>query len=414
MFYGNEYPIEWNFFILNWEYSLCQMAESEKGIGMTPLAEAARNKLMLGLFLPIQSGGWSPSTTPRGTDWSFDYNAALTQRCEALGFDLVFGQAQWMGSQGYGGKTKYRSETLDAFVVAAGLCALTKRIIVISTLHILYGPLHPLHVAKFGATVDHIGKGRWGLNVVTGFAPDEFTMFGMEPIPHDQRYRIAAEFTEALETLWRSKSDVTLEGLGWKLKNAYAGPNPVNGRPIMVCAATSPAGLDYAGKHADLVFITSPAGAEIEAALKALPEHNATVKGFAAKYGRQVRTIINPLIICRETEKEARAEYDRIVAGEDKEAVDRLFGRFQSASADSWRGHARDQRVVGGNIQIVGTPQQVAERCVQLQKAGCDGIQICFFDFAPELEFFGERVLPLLKQAGLRAPDVQTAQRASA
>jgi len=383
---------------------------------MTPLAEAARNKLMLGLFLPIQSGGWSPSTTPRGTDWSFDYNAALTRRCEALGFDLVFGQAQWMGAQGYGGKTKYRSQSLDAFIVAAGLCAITKRLIVISTLHILYGPLHPLHVAKFGATLDHMAKGRWGLNVVTGFAPDEFTMFGMDAIEHDRRYAMAAEFTEAMDQLWRSDTNVSSQGPTWKMKDAFVSPRPVNGRPIMVSAATSPAGLDYAGKYADLVFITSPAGAEIDAALRALPEHNARVKDFAKKHGRKVRTIINPLIICRETEKEARAAYDQIVAGEDTQAVDKLFSRLQSANADSWKGHARDQRVAGGNIQIVGNPQQVAERCVALQQAGCDGIQICFFDFAPELEFFGQRVLPLLKQSGLRAPDNTTgkAQRISA
>jgi FMNH2-dependent dimethyl sulfone monooxygenase len=34
--------------------------------------------------------------------------------------------------------------------------------------------------------------------------------------------------------------------------------------------------------------------------------------------------------------------------------------------------------------------------------AGCDGVQIAFFDFAPDLEFFGREVLPLMKQAGLR------------
>jgi FMNH2-dependent dimethyl sulfone monooxygenase len=37
-----------------------------------------------------------------------------------------------------------------------------------------------------------------------------------------------------------------------------------------------------------------------------------------------------------------------------------------------------------------------------LKKAGCDGVQLSFFDFAPDLEFFGERVLPLLCDAGLR------------
>jgi FMNH2-dependent dimethyl sulfone monooxygenase len=225
---------------------------------------------------------------------------------------------------------------------------------------------------------------------------------------------MAAEFTEALETLWRSNANISSQGPTWKMQDAFVSPRPVNGRPIMVSAASSPAGLDYAGKYADLVFITSPAGADIDAALAALPAHNATVKSFARKHGRDVRTIINPLIVCRETEKEARAVYDSIVAQEDGEAVDRLFGRFQSASADSWKGHGRGQRVAGGNIQIVGTPQQVAERCVALQKAGCDGIQICFFDFAPELEFFGQRVLPLLKQAGLRAPEASHDRRASA
>jgi FMNH2-dependent dimethyl sulfone monooxygenase len=375
------------------------------GETMSPLQRATRNPMMLGLFLPIQSGGWSPSSLARGTDWSFDYNADLTKRCEAIGFDLVFGQAQWLGATGYGGATQYRAESLDAFIVAAGLAAVTDRIIIISTLHILYGPLHPLHVAKFGATIDHMAKGRWGLNVVTGFAPDEFTMFGMEAIEHDQRYAMAAEFTDDLKALWHSTSDITIDGRNWKLQDAFVSPRPAYGRPIIVSAASSSAGLDYAGKYADLVFITSPAGAEINAALAALPAHTAKVKGFARKHGRSVKTLINPLIVCRETEREARQFYDRIVAAEDGPAVDKLFGRFQSANADSWRGHARGQRVAGGNIQMIGSPEQIVEQLVALHKTGCDGVQICFFDFAPELEFFAERVLPLMQQAGLRAPE---------
>jgi FMNH2-dependent dimethyl sulfone monooxygenase len=37
-----------------------------------------------------------------------------------------------------------------------------------------------------------------------------------------------------------------------------------------------------------------------------------------------------------------------------------------------------------------------------LKQVGIDGIQLSFYDFKPDLAFFGERVLPLLKQAGLR------------
>ena len=65
-----------------------------------------RQPLILGLFLPVQSGGWSASLLPRTTDWTFDYNAALTRRAEELGFDLVFGLAQWASKGGYGGDSK--------------------------------------------------------------------------------------------------------------------------------------------------------------------------------------------------------------------------------------------------------------------------------------------------------------------
>ena len=53
-------------------------------------------------------------------------------------------------------------------------------------------------------------------------------------------------------------------------------------------------------------------------------------------------------------------------------------------------------------MQIVGSPAQIVERLFELKKAGCDGIQLTFFDFAKDLEFFGTEVVPLMKQAGLR------------
>ena len=43
------------------------------------------------------------------------------------------------------------------------------------------------------------------------------------------------------------------------------------------------------------------------------------------------------------------------------------------------------------------------DKLIDLKRAGCDGIQVAFFDVAPDLEFFGRAVLPLMKQAGLRS-----------
>jgi FMNH2-dependent dimethyl sulfone monooxygenase len=106
----------------------------------SPLSRVLRQPLILGLFLPVQSGGWSASLLPRTTDWRFDYNAALTKRAEQLGFDLVFGLAQWTSKDGYGGTSKYREDSLDSFIAVAALSPITDCILLISTVHVLFGP----------------------------------------------------------------------------------------------------------------------------------------------------------------------------------------------------------------------------------------------------------------------------------
>ncbi len=371
----------------------------------SPLVRIMKQPFLLGLFLPIQSGGWSPSSLPRSTSWDFDYNARLTQRAEALGFDLAFGLAQWMGKGGTGGEIRFREQSLDPFITATALATITQRIILISTIHVLYGPWHPLYLAKFGATIDHISGGRWGLNVVTGFVPSEARMFGNEQIDHDRRYEMATEFTEMMKALWASPENLTLEGRHWRLMDAFVTPKPRYGRPLLVNATGSPAGIAYAAKHSDLVFITSPGGGHVDAAIAALPKHNTEIKAQAKAFGREVRTIINPMIVCRSTEKEAREYYDSIVAAADVEAIEGFVGRRASGDAKGWRTDLGAYRAVGGNMQIVGSPAQVVEWFLQLKQAGCDGVQLTFFDFAADLDFFGQEVLPLMIQAGLRNHD---------
>jgi dimethylsulfone monooxygenase len=368
----------------------------------SPVARALEEPLLLGLFLPIQAGGWSASTLPRSTDWTFDYNLALVQKAEALGFDLVFALSQWLPKGGYGGV--FNGEALDSFMSLAAMTARTERIILVATSHVLYGPWHPLHFAKFTATLDHISKGRWGINVVTGHRAIEHEMFGWHRIEHDRRYELAAEFLDAVQQLWAQPENFSFapELSSWRLDKAFVTPKPRYGRPLLVNATGSDAGIDFAARYSDIVFITSPAGSEIEGALAALPAHTARVKATAAKHGRKIRTLINPMVICRETEAEARAYHDAIVAHGDEGS----FHRFDS-DAHAWRGNAEQRsqaasRAVGGNISIVGSPQQIADYIVRLHQAGVDGVQLSFFDFQPDLDFFGEHVLPLLREAGLR------------
>ena len=378
------------------------MAQSNRPQGkQSPLDRLLEQPTLLGLFLPTQSGGWTPSPAPRGTDWQFGYNARLTQQAERAGFDLVFALAQWLGAGGWGGEMRYREISIDPLMVTAGLVGMTKHIVLISTVHVLYG-WHPLHLAKFGATLDHMSRGRWGLNLVTGFVADEIRRFGMHQAPHDERYVMAGEFADMMQAFWQSETNVTLNGKYWASQEGFVSPKPLFGRPIMVNAGSSEAGIQYAARHSDLLFITSPAGAALEASLAVLPAHNARIKAAAKKEGRTIRTLINPHVICRDTEAEVREIRDAIVAGEDPGAVNGLLAGFNTGDQSSWRGHARDQRIIGGNLHIFGTPDQVVDAFIALNKAGCDGFQLNFFDFEPDLAYFCETVIPRMREAGLR------------
>jgi FMNH2-dependent dimethyl sulfone monooxygenase len=370
----------------------------------SPLSRALRQPLMLGLFLPLQTGGWSQSTLPRGTDWSFAYNLELTRRAEEWGFDIAFGLSQWLPKGGFGGETGYRENFLDPFVSAVALASATRSILLLGTVHVLYGPWHPLHLAKFLATADHISGGRFGANIVTGYAGNEPAMFGMTRPEHDKRYAMADEFVAICEDLWAGADNLTFHGEHWSLEEAYVSPRPAFGRPILVSASGSPAGFSYAGKHSDIVFVSSPAGEDFDKAIAAMPDHVRSVKDAARAQGREVRVVINPTIVAAPTRDAAEARYRAISDHADLESIRNFTGRHAEGDSRSWLEHSARGRAVGGHLHVVGSPADVADKLARLHETGIDGVQITFYDYLPELEFFGQEVLPLLEKAGLRLP----------
>lgn len=373
----------------------------------SPLSLAAHQPLLLGVFLNLQD--INLSSLPTSNTWTFDYNLDIVKHAEALGFELAFSRTQWLPKGGYDGEA-----SLDAFVALGAMAAVTKSILLISTMHVLYGPLHPLHIAKYGATLDHIAKGRWGINIVTGHRAVGHEMFGWQRIEHDKRYEMAEELFDVVNSLWGETENLTYEGKlsSWKLGNAWVTPKPLYGRPILVNATGSPAGIEFAASYSDIIFITSPGGAHIDSALETLPEHIRIIKAAAKAKGKVIKTVINPVIVARDTNEEAEEYAQRIVGGKPKEDSTATFGNTNPKAWDSdahaWRGR-KDPRNkqglgLGGNIEIIGSPETVVEQLVALHRIGIDGVQLSFYDFKKDLEYFGEKILPLLEKAGLRIP----------
>jgi dimethylsulfone monooxygenase len=54
------------------------------------------------------------------------------------------------------------------------------------------------------------------------------------------------------------------------------------------------------------------------------------------------------------------------------------------------------RRAIGGNIEVTDRREQVVRQFVRLKEAGIDGLQLGFFDFRPDRDHLGARVLPLM------------------
>ena len=57
-----------------------------------------------------------------------------------------------------------------------------------------------------------------------------------------------------------------------------------------------------------------------------------------------------------------------------------------------------------GGLPIIGDPDQVATELAILSEAGLTGIAVSFVNYADELPYFCDEVLPRLERMGLREP----------
>jgi len=315
------------------------------------------------------------------------------------GIDFLVPIGRWIG---YGGETNFHESVLDPTVWAAGLLAETKRIFVFATIHTAFN--HPIVVAKQMATVDQIAKGRAGLNVVAGWNQPEYETFGMElPQDHDARYALAQEWLDVIKKIWSTPGKFDYEGEFFQLQHVEGLPKPYDGMLPILNAGSSLQGREYAARNADCVY-TIVGGTEDGADVVKLVEGMAKVK-----YGRKAGVFTLGHVVCRPTEAEAQ-EYYNDYANEqaDWDAVDNLM-RLQGMHAQSFTPEMLEMfrgRFAGGHgtVPLVGTPDQIADQFEAFANVGFAGMTLGFVNYADELPYFIQEVLPRLEAKGVRLP----------
>ena len=65
-----------------------------------------------------------------------------------------------------------------------------------------------------------------------------------------------------------------------------------------------------------------------------------------------------------------------------------------------------------GGVSLIGTPEQVAEMILRLRSLGYAGSATGWLDFEEGLGEFNEKVMPLLREAGIRRKEISVGGRA--
>jgi len=360
------------------------------------------NALKIGLFGVNCSSGRAATRVPERWSASWTDCLALARMADDAGIDFMLPIGRW---KGYGGDTDMHGETLETVTWATGLLAATRRITVFGTVH---APLfHPIIAAKQCVTADHVGRGRFGLNIVAGWNEGEFEMFGVQQREHEARYDYAQEWIDAIKQAWGPQDDFDFDGVHIKLKRVRAKPKPYGGsRPLIMNAGSSGTGQAFAMRNCDAYFTataSSRQGVEATAAMVA------GVKREAAVLGREIEVFTVGQVTCRPTQKEAEEYYRHaIIDNADWGAVDGMLAikniTPQTVGADEYKKKREyfASRAIGG-YPFVGSPDRVADELANVSRGGVRGIAFSMVNYLDELPLFRDEVLPRLARLGVRA-----------
>ena len=342
--------------------------------------------LKLGLFSANCSSGLAATKIPGRWQGTWDDNLRLARLADDVGIDFMLPVARWIG---YGGDTNFHGGVLDPVALAAALLAGTSRLFVFATIHSAFH--HPVVAAKAMATVDQIGHGRAGLNIVAGWNKPEYDAMGLDlPQEHDDRYALAQESSEVVQRLGRRRRATTSTAASgssgvWSPSEALDGPCRVERRLFAVRAR-------FAARNADVAF-TVVGGPDDGAAL---------VEQVTAKARRDATAVPSacsrlPTACAAPREPRRRSS----IAGTPRNTrtgtpstLDDADGSARTVVHSRYAADFRGRFAGGhGSCPLIGSPDDVAAEIKRFHDAGFGGMTLSFVDYLGELEHFAQEVI---------------------
>lgn len=333
----------------------------------------------------------------------------------------------------------------DPLLLVSAMAAVTRHLGFGLTANLTYEA--PYLFARRLSTLDHLTRGRVGWNIVTGYLDSAAKAMGLtQQVEHDRRYDQADEYLEVLYKLWEGswEDDAVVED---RERRIYAQPEKVHKvqhegefyrvqgyhlcepspqrTPLLFQAGSSARGLQFAGQHAECVFISG----QNKQATRVQVDKVRDAARAAGRDPQAVKVFMGITVIVAATEAQAWAKHDEYLSYASAEAgvahfaastaID--FARYEldepiqyvkgnaiesatkTLQNNDWtRRKLLDQHALGGRyITLVGDPEQVADELeAWIAETGLDGFNLTRTVTPESYVDFIDLVIPVLQARG--------------
>ncbi|HLL82301.1 MAG TPA: LLM class flavin-dependent oxidoreductase [Longimicrobium sp.] len=345
--------------------------------------------MRFGFWLPV-FGGWLRNVDDEGMEASWDYARRLAQRAEQIGFDLTL-----VAELNLNDIKGMDAPSLDAWSTAAALAAVTERLEIMVAVRPTFH--QPALLAKQAANIDHISNGRLSLNVVSSWWATEAKQYGIQFDQHDDRYARASEWLDVVDGMWKEPR-FSHQGKYYAVDDAILEPKPVQRpRPTIYAGGESPAAKALISRKCDAWLTHGDPPETIGAKVADLRERRERLELPPMKFGAAGYAIV------RGSEAEARREVARITEVREGTAGYANYQDWLNNTQLEQRVSLEDYSVSNRGLRsgLVGTPEQVAERIAEFERAGLDLLLLQFSPQLEEMERFAEEVIPLVNGAAV-------------
>jgi F420-dependent oxidoreductase-like protein len=316
------------------------------------------DKPIFGVFMPQ---GWKMELVDVEGDaekWNVAVDVAL--RAEQLGFHSI-----WVYDHFHNVPRPAHEAVFECWTTMAAISQRTSRI----RLGQMVGCnsyRNPGLLAKITSTLDVISGGRLEWGIGAGWYENEYRGYGFEfPKPKD-RIGMLRESVEIVKSMW-TNAETTYDGKYYKTVRANCDPKPLQKPtpPVWIGGGGEQLTLRVVAEHADC---SNFGGKPDEWAHK-----REILKGHCAAVGRdeaEIRKTWSPEVFIRSTEKEL---------------AERTKGGLWGDSVENWRDN-----------NLVGTPEQVAEKVATYVSLGCSGFIPWCADYpdTETMELLATKVMP--------------------